>query len=85
MLATPGALPYGSVNGHRFGRLAPLPSVPVTATQIATLRTLHTVRKAAQDRYHACLSTGAPTADRHAAEADCRAAVKAIADFTATL
>ena len=58
---------------------------PMTSSQIATLRQLHKVRKAAQDRYHACLASRAADKERHAAEADCRAAVAAIEAFTLSL
>jgi len=55
---------------------------PMTPIQIQTLRQLHAVRKAAQNRYHECLTSKAPDSERHAAELACSAAVKAIAQCT---
>lgn len=50
--------------------------------QIQTLRQLHAVRRAAQNRYHACLASKAPDSERHSAELACSDAVKAIAQYS---
>lgn len=57
----------------------------MTDLQIQTLRRLHAERKYATGIYHECLQRNASDKERHAAEAACKATMKALEAFTATL
>lgn len=57
----------------------------MTTQQIAKLRQLHAVRRAAQNAYHDCLSRKAPAKERHAAERACSAAMAALTEFMTNL
>ena len=56
----------------------------MTNAQINKLRRLNAQSKKARDAYHDCLSRKAPAAERHAAEAACKAAWQAQVEFSKT-
>lgn len=68
-----------------FVRGRPHHHAAMTTAQIQQLRHLHAERKYATGVYHDCLQRNASDAERHAAEAACKATMEALKAFTATL